>query len=243
MSAETSAHEKVVGIIGGMGPEATVDLMQRIIDETPAADDVDHIRVLVDNNPKVPSRIKALIEGHGESPAPCMISMAQGLVKQGADFLVIPCNTAHHYYPDVAASVDVPVINLIELTAGHAKRQQPDLTKVGLLASSALQMIHLYEPWFAQHNTDILYPEPALQQQVMELIKAVKANKHTMQQIEQYNHAADNLAAQGAQCLVVACTELSVIGDQLTTSLPVYDASDLLAKAIVRDALGTGKKR
>ena len=233
-------NEKVVGVIGGMGPEATVDLMQRIIDLTPADDDVDHIHVLVDNNPKIPSRIKALIEGGGEDPAPCMISMAQGLVKQGADFLVIPCNTAHHYYPQVAAAVDVPVFNLIELTAGHAKTMNPNLSKVGLLASSALQIIHLYEPWCAKFGAEVLYPEEEKQQQVMDLIRAVKAKRHTAEQLANYQQAADDLAAQGAECLVLACTELSVIGDQLKTSLPIYDASELLAREIVRQALGNG---
>ena len=78
--------EKVVGIIGGMGPDATVDFMQRIIKLTPAYDDCDHIRMLVDNNPKVPSRIKAIIEKTGQNPTPTMIEMARGLEKQGADF-------------------------------------------------------------------------------------------------------------------------------------------------------------
>ncbi len=233
----TPSNEKVVGIIGGMGPEATVDLMQRIIAATPATDDVDHIRVLVDNNPKVPSRIKALIEGDGESPASCMIDMARGLEKQGADFLVIPCNTAHHYYPEVAAAVEIPVLNLIELTSSHAKQIQPDLAQVGLLASSALQMIHLYEPWFEQHDVQVLYPRQQNQQAVMDLIRAVKAKQQTPEQLMAYNRAAEDLQAQGAQCLVVACTELSVIGDQLRTSLPVYDASELLAQAIVREAM------
>ncbi|MCF8039781.1 MAG: aspartate racemase, partial [Desulfohalobiaceae bacterium] len=67
--------EKIVGIIGGMGPEATVDLMSRVLKATPAADDIDHIRLVVDNNPKVPSRIKALLENTGESPAPCLQDM------------------------------------------------------------------------------------------------------------------------------------------------------------------------
>ncbi|MEP0072518.1 MAG: amino acid racemase [Marinomonas sp.] len=239
MSDAIQDKEKVVGIIGGMGPEATVDLMQRIINETPAADDVDHIRVLVDNNPKVPSRIKALIEGDGESPAPCMINMAQGLVKQGADFLVIPCNTAHHYYPDVAAAVDIPLLNLIELTAEHVKNVQPNVKKIGLLASSALQIIHLYEPWFAKHDIQVVYPAPEHQEKVMAFIRAVKANKHTSEQLADYHQAAENLASQGAECLVVACTELSVIGDKFEAALPLYDAADLLAKTVVRKALNT----
>ncbi|MEH6648694.1 MAG: amino acid racemase [Motiliproteus sp.] len=237
MTLAKASHEKIVGIIGGMGPEATVDLMQRVIDATPAGDDADHIRMLVDNNPKVPSRIKALIDGDGESPAPCMVEMALGLEKQGADFLVIPCNTAHHYYPDVAAAVQIPVINLIEMTTGHAKKAQPELRKVGLLASSALQKIHLYEPWFEQHDVAVFYPQPHNQQAVMDLIRAVKAKQQTPEQLADYNRAAKDLQTQGVQCLVVACTELSVIGDHLHTSLPVYDASELLANTIVREAL------
>ncbi|MDX2421700.1 MAG: amino acid racemase [Amphritea sp.] len=236
MSINTG-NEKVVGIIGGMGPEATVNLMQQVIAATPAKDDIDHIRMLVDNNPKVPSRIKAIIEGTGESPVPCMIEMARGLENQGADFLVIPCNTAHHYYPDVAAAVNIPVLNLVKLTSESVKKAQPDLSKAGLLASSALQMIHLYEPWFEKHDVEVLYPQPDDQQAVMALIRAVKANNPTVEQIQAYNRAARNLADQGAQCLILACTELSVMSDRLETSLPVYDASKLLAQAIVREAL------
>ncbi|HEY1837589.1 MAG TPA: aspartate/glutamate racemase family protein, partial [Rhizomicrobium sp.] len=81
--------EKVVGVIGGMGPEATVDFLSRVLRATPATDDADHIRVLVDNNPKIPSRIAALIEGGGEDPLPALIAMARGLESQGADFLVM----------------------------------------------------------------------------------------------------------------------------------------------------------
>jgi aspartate racemase len=92
---------RILAIIGGMGPEATVDLMLRVINATPARDDQDHIRMLVDNNPKVPSRINALVDGSGESPAPALISMARGLASLGADFLAVPCNTAHHYLREV----------------------------------------------------------------------------------------------------------------------------------------------
>lgn len=225
---------KIVGIIGGMGPEATVDLMQRVIEGTPAQDDADHIRMLVDNNPKIPSRIKALIEGTGESPAPCMVDMALGLERQGADFLVIPCNTAHHYYPDVAAAVKIPVVNMVELTCHSAKLAQPGLKKAGLVASDALQLIRLYEPWFEREAVEILYPQADHQRAVMELIRAVKAKRQTAAQLDAYQRAAADLAAQGAECLVIACTELSVIGKLLETPLPVYDASDVLARHIVQ---------
>src|SRR5210317_1086324 len=115
----TETQEKTVGILGGMGPEATVDLMRRIIRLTPALDDADHIRCIVDNNPKVPSRIKAIIEGDGEDPGPCMADMGRRLESWGADFLVIACNTAHFYYGAVQQAVNIPVVNLIDLVAGH----------------------------------------------------------------------------------------------------------------------------
>ncbi len=236
-----SQAEKIVGVIGGMGPEATVDLMQQVINATPAQDDADHIRMLVDNNPKVPSRIKALIEGDGESPAACLTRMAKGLEAQGASFLVIPCNTAHHYFLDVEAAVNIPVLNLIELTSNHARNSLPNLRKVGLLASTALQLIHLYEPWFEKHDIQVLYPSVENQQAVMDLICAVKAKRQTSLQIQYYNQAVNDLRDQGAECLVVACTELSVISGPLQTELPIYDASKILAETIVYKAQGNRK--
>ena len=134
----TRHNERTVGILGGMGPEATVDLMQRIIRLTPALDDADHIRCIVDNNPKVPSRIKAIIEGDGEDPGPCMADMGRRLEAWGADFLAIACNTAHYYYDAVREAVHIPVINLIDLVANHVKDQFPELGKVGILASPAV---------------------------------------------------------------------------------------------------------
>ena len=89
-----------IGILGGMGPAATVELMSRIIRQTPAKDDRDHLRMLVDNNPKVPSRIEAIIEGTGADPLPELQRMAQGLEAAGADFLIMACNTAHHYHAE-----------------------------------------------------------------------------------------------------------------------------------------------
>ncbi|MFW6037888.1 MAG: aspartate/glutamate racemase family protein, partial [Desulfonatronovibrio sp.] len=107
--------EKIAGILGGMGPEATVDLMNRVIKATPAKDDEDHIRMVVDNNPKVPSRIKALIQGDGSSPGPCLREMARKLESWGVDFLAMPCNTAHFYHQEIQEAVSIPVLDMISL--------------------------------------------------------------------------------------------------------------------------------
>ena len=224
---------EVVGVLGGMGPEATVDLMRRVIAATPAQDDADHIRMLVDNNPQVPSRIRALIEKTGESPAPALIAMARGLCAQGADFLVMPCNTAHHYHSEIAAAVDVPFLNLMELVAAHVMRRHPALQRIGLLASSALAHFRIYEPWFDRAGVEVLYPAADRQEALMAAIRAVKAGRVADQDLSAFNSAAAGLANGGAQVLLIACTELSVIADSLQASLPMYDAAEVLAQAIV----------
>ena len=148
--------EKTVGILGGMGPEATVDFMHRIINLTPAKDDNDHIRMLIDNNPKVPSRIKSIIEGKGEDPTPHLIEMAQQLENQGADFLVIPCNTAHYYYDKIVSHISIPVLNMVDLTVENIIVDLPEIKKVGLLASTAVLIINLYKNFFCSISTSII---------------------------------------------------------------------------------------
>ncbi|MCK7469289.1 MAG: amino acid racemase [Desulfosudis oleivorans] len=177
-------RQKTVGIIGGMGPEATVDLMQRVIQATPANDDQDHLRMLVDNNPKVPSRIKALIEGTGEDPAPVLVQMARDLERWGADFLAMPCNTAHHFHPAVQAAVGVPVLNMIELTAGRIQQETPDVRKVGLLASTAVIRTDLYGMSFARRGVDVLHPADASQDRVLAAIRAIKAQTFSPASLE-----------------------------------------------------------
>jgi aspartate racemase len=228
---------QIVGVLGGMGPEATVDLMNRVIRATPAEDDADHIRLLIDNNPKVPSRIKAIIEGQGEDPAPCLVDMARGLERMGADFLVMPCNTAHHYYQDIAGGVGVPVVNLIELTAEAACRLAPGLQRAGMLASTAVQMIGLYDHAFAARGAEALFPSEPLQVCLMRLIRRVKSDSVDDSDIDSLHQAARDLETRGAECLIIACTELSVVASRLQTDLPVIDAAQALAEHIVQRAL------
>ena len=114
---KSTPRKPVVGILGGMGPEATVDLMRRVIAATPARDDCDHLHMIVDCNPDVPSRIAALVEGTGENPAPELARMAQRLETAGAGMLAIACNTAHAYADDIRAAVSVRLATVI-ITGG-----------------------------------------------------------------------------------------------------------------------------
>jgi len=224
---------KVVGVLGGMGPEATLDLMARVIALTPAEDDADHIRMLIDNNPKVPSRIKALIEGGGESPLPTLIQMARGLEQQGADYLVMPCNTAHYYHSDIAKAVSIPFVNLLEITAAAVKKENNAAQKVGLLASTALQITQLYEPVFRALNMDVLYPNKSVQDRLMMLIKDIKAKRNNEDDSICLEQAARDLVDQGADHLVIACTELSLFASVIPKEHGHTDSADVLSREIV----------
>lgn len=229
-------EEKVIGIIGGMGPEATVDIMQRVIKASPARDDADHLRMLVDNNPKVPSRIKAIIEGTGESPVPCLQDMARRLAAWGADFLAMPCNTAHFYHPDIQAAVTIPVLDMIAITVRAVVEQTPGLARVGLLASTAVIDLGLYESPFAGRNVALVTPAEEVQAGVMKAIKTIKTSRYGREVVDAVQAGAEDLLARGAQVLLVACTEISLIQGEIRSNAAIFDSAQILAEAIVREA-------
>jgi aspartate racemase len=228
--------EKIVGILGGMGPEATVDLMRRIIAGTDAKDDIDHIRCIVDNNPKVPSRIKALLEGGGESPAPCMADMAKRLETWGADCLAIACNTAHNYYPDVQGAVAIPVLNMIELASVHAVKHNPGCKRVGVLASPAVRLTRLYTDVLEKLGVEAVYPDIDYENRLLGVIKNIKAGDTGPEIRKEFAAIVENVGKNGAEIAIIACTELGIICEEY--SIPVVDAADVLAFELIRFAQG-----
>jgi aspartate racemase len=227
-------REKAVGVIGGMGPEATVEFLRRIVAATPARDDCDHIRVLVDNNPKIPSRMAALIEGIGEDPAPVLIAMARGLEKQGADFLTIPCNTAHHYLPAIAAAVGIPVLDMVALSIARLGALPICPKTVGMLATPAVRKVGLYSLRLADAGFKVLFPDEPNEARVVEMIRAVKVNAVSEKNRADYAAAADHLADAGADALLIACTELSLL--PAPGRRPSIDALDVLVEETIRVA-------
>ena len=229
-------QEKIAGILGGMGPEATVDLMQRVIRLTPASDDIDHIRCIVDNNPKVPSRIKAIIEGTGEDPGPAMADMGRRLEVFGADFLAIACNTAHVYHGAVQDAVKIPVIHVIEAVVRHIREHFKPSGPIGILASPAVAMTGLYAKELEKYGLADLWPGPAQQDRLLDVIKAVKKGDKSPRVRQAYQAVSAALADKGAEIAVVACTELSALDESLP--LETVDAAEVLAAEIVRRAKG-----
>ena len=108
--------EKVIGILGGMGPEATLDCFGKIIKNTPAKTDREHIRVVIDSNPGIPDRIAAIL-GDGESPVPALVAGCRGLEKAGADFIIIPCVTVHFFLSEIQAQAHLPILSIFDSVA------------------------------------------------------------------------------------------------------------------------------
>ncbi|MGK7753679.1 MULTISPECIES: aspartate/glutamate racemase family protein [unclassified Roseovarius] len=220
---------KPVGILGGMGPEATILLMQKVLDAVPAQDDADHIPLIVHQNSQVPSRIKALIEGRGADPMPVLISMAQDLERAGAQALAMPCNTAHHYAVAVTHATSLPFLDMINLTARHLATA--GAKTVGMLASPATRKTGVFESAFAAHNLVPLWAEE--EGVLLSIIRAVKAGEALDTLTPRLGHIAARMTAEGADHLLIACTELSLMAHSLPPGTPNTDSLDCLVKAIV----------
>jgi aspartate racemase len=217
----------VVGIIGGMGPEATVDLMRRVLAKTPAQDDADHVHLIVESNPKIPSRIAHLIEGTGADPTPELVRIAANLQRAGADALAIPCNTAHAYADSIRRAVSIPLLDMVNLTVEHIVRAG-SAARVGILASTAVHSTALYSAALSAHDIEVI--RPVGQDDVMALIKRVKRGDTGLQAQVALGRIALDLAVQ-SDLLLIACSELSVIAAGIT--VPFVDSLDILAQAIV----------
>ncbi|MFD3191745.1 aspartate/glutamate racemase family protein [Sedimentitalea sp. HM32M-2] len=224
-----------IGVIGGMGPEATVLLMQRIIQAVPATDDSDHIPMIVDNNPQVPSRIDALIHGTGADPGPVIADMARRLQDCGAQALAMPCNTAHHYAPAIRAAVTVPFLDMVGLSASRAAELSPPGGKIGILASPAVRSVGLFDPALAAVGRRACYPENAAD--MLAAIQDIKRNGASDAARGVLAQAARDLHRQGAACNLVACSEFSLIAGAAADQAPALDTLDVLVAEIVRFAM------
>lgn len=228
------SQEAIVGVIGGMGPEATIDFMIKVLRSTPAKTDSDHIRMVVDNNGKIPSRIEAILS-NGISPVNEMIDMAKRLESYGVDFLVIPCNTAHYYYEEVKRSVNIPILNILQLTRKRVINQVPGIKRVGILASSAFLATGLYQQTFNIIGIELITPEESIQKSLMNVILAVKEGEVTDHHLIVVKNAIEGLSNNGAESVVIGCTELSVLTDRIIDApVPLFDSSLILAEETVK---------
>jgi aspartate racemase len=228
---------KVIGVLGGMGPLATADFFQKLIQATPATFDQDHLKVLIFSNPQIPDRTAA-IRGEGPSPLPALIASAEALVRAGADFLTMPCVTAHAFFDGLQQAVRIPILHLIGETVAWLRREQPSVRRLGLLATTGTLQSHLFETECKPHGLIIVTPEPAIQTaQVMGAIYAVKHGGALEAPRGLIRDAAAHLQRLGVEAVVAGCTEIPLLLRDGDLSISVIDPTMILAEAAVRRAL------
>lgn len=221
-----------IGILGGMGPAATILLQQRVLSALEVSTDSDHIPLLIDMNPQVPSRISYLIHDTGENPGPVLARMAQQLEASGVDALAMPCCTAHHFASDITDAVSVPFLNMVKLTATEAALCTPKGGNIGVLASPATDKIGLFKTALGEHGLRTVFPKDA--SKMLSTIEAIKADGVRSEHIATVQSALEELVNDGAETLIVGCSEFSLISQNLQSVVPIVDAMDVLTKAIAK---------
>ena len=220
-----------------MGPEATVHLFDLIVKKTRAKKDGDHISIIIMNNPEIPDRTAAII-GDRESPLPFLIQTAKNLERAGADFLVMPCITAHHYYQEITAKIDIPLIHMIRETINHIMIKLPGISSFGLLATTGTLKIRLFQEEMEKIKSPVIIPDSEQQKKVMEAIYGLTGIKAGYKDFprEILSETTELLRNKGAQAIIAGCTEIALISEEIFFDLPVINPLHILAGASIKMA-------
>jgi aspartate racemase len=225
------SNYKTIGIIGGMGPLATYDLAEKILDNTVADCDQDNIPVLIDCNTRIADRTAAILHG-GADPRPEMKKSAKRLEEAGADVLVMACNTAHYFYDSVCDGISVPVLHMPRLTAKHLLDM--GVKKAGVLATDGTCQSGVYGNALKEVGIEPVYPSEDNQKMIMSLIyDHVKAGVMDFSDLD-IDSVITEMQEKGAEALILGCTELPMAFDIIgETALPLVDPTEVLARAAV----------
>ncbi len=226
--------KKTIGIIGGMGPMATIDLYRKIIEVTPANSDNDHIHVVIDSNTLIPDRTDYIL-GKGKDPAMEMIRTAISLENMGADFLIMACNTAYYYYDRIIPFIKIPMLNMIDETVKEIAKLK--MNTVGLLATDGVLASKVYEYKLNEYEINIIKPSEEGQKVVMDLIyNGIKASDFSLD-ISRFRTVIEELYFSGAETLILGCTELPIAFERFSLKGHTIDPTKILAEKAVQFAL------
>jgi len=224
-----------------MGPEATLDCFGKIIKNTPATTDAEHLRVIIDSHPGIPDRIAAIL-GSGESPVAALVAGCRGLQKAGADFIIIPCVTVHFFLAQIQAEAPLPILSIIDAVAEAMGRNFAATRTVGLLATIATVESGLFQKRLAESNIHTLVPDTVQQLKIVDAIKDIKKARPSRTQSEITNdliEAARSLIDRkpnGADAIIAGCTEIPLALAQEHLPVPYFDSLSILARAAIRFA-------
>ena len=224
--------KKTIGILGGMGPLATADLLIKITMATRADCDREHIRVYIDSNAAIPDRTAAILHG-GEDPVPEMTSALRNLERCGADCVVMACNTAHYFLPRLQAETEIPFINVLSVTAARCAELHPGKT-AAILATTGTLATGLYQRELDAQGVAYLVPNEEEQAKLMHLIyDLVKASLPLQPAAQDWRDVLDGLRGRGADYFILGCTELPIVASTLEEEGPFVDPTEEMARAAI----------
>lgn len=226
--------DKTIGIIGGMGPLATVDMFNKIVTLTEANIDQDHIHIIIDNNPGTPDRLNFLFRD-GESPEKALVQSAIKLQSMGADALIMPCNTAHYFYDAIKKYVSIDFINMVDETAKEIKKALPFCKRVGLLATKGTYSTGVYDKIFTPYEIEVIKPDIEGQGYIAELIAAVKKGQKTFNLTNIYR-VLEDMKKKKVEIFVLGCTELPIAFQKFDIKEKYIDPTTVLACSAIRYA-------
>jgi aspartate racemase len=225
----------VIGVLGGMGPAATVDFMAKLIALTPAERDQDHVTLIVLSDPRIPDRVAPILEGRGEDPGPAMVEALRRLERAGATSIAIPCHTAHFWADRLAARTGLPLIHIVDAVLDQLREVAGAGDRIGLLATAATLQVGFYQARLEGAGYRPLLPGDALLADLLlPAIRLVKENR-AAEAAPLLKEVLAELRAAGASRTILACTELPIaaglLGDEAHDCL---DATAALARACLR---------
>ncbi|GAA0469308.1 aspartate/glutamate racemase family protein [Alkalibacillus silvisoli] len=226
--------ERPVGILGGMGPAATVDLFEKIVSNTTVVEDQEHIPISIYNNPQIPSRIEAVLKG-GKSPIDELIKSAKELEKMNVEFIVMPCHTAHFWIDELQANINTPIISMVDNTLELLVNDSKYIdNKVLLLASPATVKTKIYEEKFKTENVDLVIPTEEEQQVITQLILNVKKGLlPPTEDLEKLSPILSKYEDKGVVGLIGGCTEIPLIFPYIDHQMVKIDTTLQLAKKVI----------
>lgn len=231
--------EKILGVLGGVGPLATIYFADLVIKMTDAKNDQEHIAMVILNHATIPDRTQYILDNTKPNPLPVMIEDARKLQANDCDYIVIPCNTAHYFFDEIQKSVDVPIINILEETVSYAERTVPNLKCVGILATEGTIVSGAYQSVLEKHGLQCRVPSAEDQKSLTNIIyNQVKAGERV--DICEFLRIVGELKKAGSDAVILGCTELSVIKEDFHLSrVDIVDSMECLARASI---LLCGKK-
>lgn len=205
-------EKKTLGIIGGVGPLATMFIGEMIVRRTAAETDQEHVNMIITNNTNIPDRTAFILGESKEDPVPVILSDAKKLAAIGAEVLAIPCNTAHSFYADIQNGTDLPVINMIEETAKRAKEK--GAKRVGILGTTGTISTGIYQRACEQFGIEAIVPDETIQRLVMSLIyDDIKAGRPA--DVKKWQLIRQAMDAEACDEIILGCTELSIVREEL----------------------------